>query len=295
MLILRKIVSHINIDKIELSKDFYVKMDTGENCKYSINYDPGYVINMDFLGQGHYRTNKCGWRRDKNYFFKYLLKEHPEIFSEENKIAIAEGDQPLVDNKFIEHFPEYKEFIGDELIHHHIGEDGQAVSLPVSIHRGNGIVHIAEKEIGVTEAGRQFSQEVQKDFEMGITFTWDKADEIIKRCVNQNSINENETSREKTNENSQQKQNRKIKNLEKIYKYFNKKADDNDFKLFEEKVKLGWEVAKFGYNFLEVVVEAGQILSDKSNGEKGNSNDIDDYYTEDTTYDAADNYKKGTP
>jgi len=296
MLILRKIFSHINIDKIELSKDFYVKMDTGEDCKYSINYNPEYVISMDFLGQKKNRTNKCGWLRDKNYFFKNLLKEHPEIFSEENKIAIAEGDQPLVDNKFIEHFPEYKEFIGDELIHHHIGEDGQAVSLPASIHRGYGIVHNAEKNIGVTEAGRQFSQEVQKDFDIGITFTWDKAEVIIKRCVNQNSINEKETSKEKTNENSQQNQNEKIKLSKKIYKYFNKKADDNDFKLFEEKVKHAWELTKFTFKALELVAELGtQILPDKSNGVKGNSNDVDDNYTEGTLYDAADNYTECTP
>lgn len=312
-----EIYSHINIDKNKLTQDFYVKMDTGEDCKYSIDYNPEYVINMDFLGQGNNRTNKCGWLRDKNYFFKNLLKEHPEIFSEENKIAISEGEQPLVDNKFIDYFPEYVDFIGDELIHHHIGEDGQAVALPVSIHRGYGIVHNAEKEIGVTEAGRQFSQEVQKDFEKGVTFSWDKAGVIIERCIAQNrpidkepnkessnqnrpidketnkertnqidkETNKERTNKKRTNKNSWQKQAKKDNIFTKVYNFAMKKADERGFETVGEMVKtyaLKATITIAKDIAVAVVEERIQRQTDKLNGEKGNSPNSYDYSTEDT-------------
>ncbi len=72
-------------------------------------------------------------------------------FQPRNKWAIEDGTSPVCDRVFIDFFPEYKDFLGDKLIHHHIGEDGQAVALPVGLHTGYGIVHNIEKELGVTK------------------------------------------------------------------------------------------------------------------------------------------------
>lgn len=57
----------------------------------------------------------------------------------------------MIDNTFIAYFPEYAQFKGDTLIHYHIGQAGQAVAVPKSIHPGGlSGVHEAEKSLGIT-------------------------------------------------------------------------------------------------------------------------------------------------
>ena len=176
-----KIYSHMDIDEVNLNRKFETILDTGDKHEYSIKYQTKYVVNMPYIGQGKGKGkgNKCGWLRDKNYFFKHLLEENPEIFSEENKFEIMNGDSPLVDNTFISFFPEYSDFISEKLFHHHIGEDGQAVALPTSLHKGYGVVHNSEKIIGVTENGINFSNHIQGDFIAGKTFEWSNAKNIM--------------------------------------------------------------------------------------------------------------------
>ncbi|WP_419881011.1 hypothetical protein ACN6MY_15565 [Peribacillus sp. B-H-3] len=45
-----------------------------------------------------------------------------------------ERSSSIVDEQFIKHFPQYKRYIKDPMRHHHIGEGGQAVALPISFH-----------------------------------------------------------------------------------------------------------------------------------------------------------------
>ncbi|WP_240458842.1 hypothetical protein [Virgibacillus sp. Bac330] len=60
------------------------------------------------------------------------------------------GRVPKVDEQFLNHFPQYKEYLQEPMRHHHIGEGGQAVALPKSLHPGYGGIHNVEKEWGVT-------------------------------------------------------------------------------------------------------------------------------------------------
>lgn len=177
------IYSHMGIDENMLNEKIEIILDSGQMHKYSIKYQPSYVVNMPFIGQGEGKGNKCGWLRNKNYFFQYLLEVKPEIFSELNKSKIMEGDSPSVDKTFIGFFPEYSDFIGEKLIHHHIGEDGQAVALPAGLHKGYGVVHNSEKVMGITKNGIDFSNHVQENFALGKPFEWSNASDIMNQVL----------------------------------------------------------------------------------------------------------------
>lgn len=74
-----------------------------------------------------------------------MSKAHPELFSETNMKRIAKGKAPRVDDTFLEYFPQYKGYKNKKLVHHHVGGGGQAMPIPVNLHKGFGIVHNVEK------------------------------------------------------------------------------------------------------------------------------------------------------
>ncbi|PFK43616.1 hypothetical protein COI93_09870 [Bacillus cereus] len=120
--------------------------------KYDEEYlvDPRLVVEMNFKGKTNSGTNAAGWERNAKKFFNTLLKSNPEFWSAENTALIKRGRVPIVDEQFIKHFPQYKEYIKDPMRHHHIGEGGQAVALPKSLHPGYGGIHNVEKDWGIT-------------------------------------------------------------------------------------------------------------------------------------------------
>ena len=111
--------------------------------------DPEFIADMPYVGEGLNGTNAQGWMRNMKYFFKELNRIHPELFSDYNKTLIAKGDPPIVDDQFLEYFPQYKDYINQELIHHHIGGGGQAMPIPVGLHPGSGGIHNIEKQYGI--------------------------------------------------------------------------------------------------------------------------------------------------
>ena len=104
---------------------------------------------MPFVGKGSKNANSQGWLRDSKYFFNELSKTHPELFSDTNMRAIANGDIPVVDEQFLKYFPQYEEYFGNVIRHHHIGGGSQATPVPKSIHEGSGGIHNVEKSNGI--------------------------------------------------------------------------------------------------------------------------------------------------
>lgn len=123
-----QIIAHYGIDGIKLQEQFSTTMDSGENLSYTVVHPIELVVEMDYCPSVS-SSNSQGWKRNKDYYFNQLYLSHPEYFSEENKFLLQEGDSPICDNTFVEFFPQYSKFVGETLIHHHIGEDGQAVAL----------------------------------------------------------------------------------------------------------------------------------------------------------------------
>ena len=156
----------IGVYKNVSQKDIEEKRYTSEGKTYDLNHNADLVVDMKFKGQENAKNNSeinsQGWERDQKYYFNELSTRHPEYFSEKNKKNIENGKAPIVDGRFIKHFPEYKSFKGETLVHHHIGGDGQAVAIPKSMHKGFGEIHNEEKKLGITKNGQDFSRDCEK-------------------------------------------------------------------------------------------------------------------------------------
>ncbi|OOM79262.1 tRNA3(Ser)-specific nuclease WapA precursor [Clostridium puniceum] len=111
--------------------------------------DPKYIVEMPYVGKNKKNSNSQGWKRDSKFFFKELQSKHPEIFGKKNTSLIKKGSIPIVDEKFIEHFPQYADNLDEVIRHHHIGGGGQAMPIPDTLHPGYGGIHNVEKEIGI--------------------------------------------------------------------------------------------------------------------------------------------------
>lgn len=138
-------------------KEINAVRTTKDGEKFRLNHSEELVKDMKYKGPKKSNTNSQGWERNPNYYFKQLLKDHPEYFNKKNKYRIEHNKVPRVNSKWIEHFPEHKDFDGQQLIHHHIGGDGQAVALPKGLHKGNGGIHVDERKLGITANAKEYS------------------------------------------------------------------------------------------------------------------------------------------
>lgn len=130
---------------------------TSEGKSYTINHPDELLVNMRYKGNTGSNVNSQGWERSSSYYFKELQSRHPEYFSKKNNLLIESGRSPIVDKRFADVFPQYKDYKGETLVHHHIGQDGQAVALPQSIHKGYGEIHAVENNLGITDKAQAFS------------------------------------------------------------------------------------------------------------------------------------------
>jgi len=136
---------------------------TSEGKTYTLDHPQELLVDMRYLGEGKSNANSQGWERSSVRYFKELQRSHPEYFSAKNTARIANGESPRVDRRFTEHFPQYKGYNNQTLVHHHVGGDGQAVALPQSVHKGWGEIHTVEHELGITDKARAFSDRCRAD------------------------------------------------------------------------------------------------------------------------------------
>jgi hypothetical protein len=80
-------------------------------------------------------VNAAGFPRNGPWFWRQMLNDYPEMFSDANKAAIRAGRSPVVDDVWIESNPTHQSFAGDKLIHHHIDQGANASGLPETIHQ----------------------------------------------------------------------------------------------------------------------------------------------------------------
>ena len=81
------------------------------------------------------KTNAAGVPRNGPWFWRQLLKLHPEMFSADNAARIRKGSAPIVDAKWIQYNPTHTEYMGDKLIHHHINQGNMATGIPEAAHK----------------------------------------------------------------------------------------------------------------------------------------------------------------
>lgn len=131
---------------------------TQEGKSYTIRCSEKLAVDMKFSGKTQPSSNSQGWERSSTKYFQQLHQNHPEMFSAKNVARIQNNQAPIVDQKIIDHNPQYAQFKGEQLVHHHVGGDGQAVAVPRSIHKGFGEIHNHEKNAGITQNCREFSE-----------------------------------------------------------------------------------------------------------------------------------------
>lgn len=172
-----KIYAHNEIEDVVFDIEYLVSTSDKE-MYYTAKYNEKLVVNMPFLGKENTSTlkNAQGWMRNAKYYYMQLKISYPDCLSQDNidKIYNREYGYVEIDDTFIQCFPEYADFRGDVLRHHHIGEDGQAVAIPQAMHStGYGEIHNVEKKIGVTTNAKAHSSKVQEALEAGYIQTGD--------------------------------------------------------------------------------------------------------------------------
>ncbi len=136
----------------------------------SLDYHPLSVIDMPYGGKS---TNSQGWLRSINYFNRALYEQAPKAFSTDNLKRLEARKSLIVDNQMAAVFPQYQDFKGQKLKHHHIGGDGQVVGVPEVLHIGNGGVYNVEKNTGITESAQAFSNYYCKTIREHPGLSWD--------------------------------------------------------------------------------------------------------------------------
>lgn len=85
-----------------------------------------------------------GGIRNARQFWSQWSGAYPETLSDANIARIQMGQSPIVDDAWINEFPEHADYSGETLIHHHLDYGPNAIPLPGSVHSqqpGWGIWH----------------------------------------------------------------------------------------------------------------------------------------------------------
>ncbi|NLA52505.1 MAG: hypothetical protein GX860_10350 [Alcaligenaceae bacterium] len=159
-------------------EEINARRTTSEGKTYTLNHPDELVVDMRYIGEEKSNANSQGWEKSRPNYFKEVYENHPEYFSTKNSMLIESGKSPMVDATFTEHFPQYKGYEGETLVHHHIGKDGQAVAVPQSIHKGHGEIHSVENELGITDNAREFSNNCKGICEKDASFIGKKSSEF---------------------------------------------------------------------------------------------------------------------
>ncbi len=65
-------------------------------------------------------VNAFGFNRDSNAYFKLLLQQQPQMFSQTNRDNVLIRNQaPKVDAQWIQYNPTHQSFRDQTLVHHH--------------------------------------------------------------------------------------------------------------------------------------------------------------------------------
>ena len=166
---------------------------TGEY--YTMRHNPELKVEMQFLGKGKNNANAQGWERSSDKYFNELLQQHPEMFSKKNITRIQQKCAPIVDQKMIDHNPQWTEYRNQPLIHHHIGGNGEAVAVPQNMHKGSGEIHNFEKSAGITDRCKSFSSQCGKMTESEGVKTSELHSRITKLSDEQTTITDEKSAR----------------------------------------------------------------------------------------------------
>jgi hypothetical protein len=108
-----------------LSSPFQVHIDP--------NGGPMAIDTSNFSGE----STLNGGVRNARAFWKAWGEQYPETLSSANVQRIGLGRSPVVDEQWVESFPETEDNMSETLAHHHLDCGPSAIPLPASVHGEN--------------------------------------------------------------------------------------------------------------------------------------------------------------
>jgi len=103
--------------------------------------NPKLIVDMRNAPAGS-SENAAGFPRNRVWFWNEMLRDNIDLFSPNNRGLIAGGRSPIVDQQWIQHFPQHAAYEGDTLVHHHIDQGPIATPLPEKVHQAwSGALH----------------------------------------------------------------------------------------------------------------------------------------------------------
>ncbi len=79
-------------------------------------------------------TTVSGAPRNAVWFWKQVKSSNPEYLSPKNIRVIKAGKSPRVDAHWVKYHPQHGSFMGETLVHHHMGQGPYATPVPKPIH-----------------------------------------------------------------------------------------------------------------------------------------------------------------
>ncbi|WPQ60127.1 RHS repeat-associated core domain-containing protein [Chitinophaga sancti] len=79
-------------------------------------------------------ANAAGFPRNSRWFWSKILEQHPEMFSQQNRMAIKAQRAPIVDEQWLTYNPAHAGYEGSKLVHHHIEQGNLAAAIPEKVH-----------------------------------------------------------------------------------------------------------------------------------------------------------------
>ena len=92
------------------------------------------AVNMNNV-VGASSANAFGFNRDGPKYFKLLLQQQPQMFSQQNRDAVMNSRAPTVDPQWIQYNPTHRSFEKQILVHHHWMQGNIAVAIPQPVHQ----------------------------------------------------------------------------------------------------------------------------------------------------------------
>jgi RHS repeat-associated protein len=128
--------------------DSPTKLPAAQHTPYQVHIDPRtgrgpMAIDTSTFTSGEVTLN--GGIRNPRQFWHQWSGTYGDTLSPANQTAVRARRSPVVDDPWIEHFPEHAPYKGETLIHHHLDYGRQAIPLPETVHGqrpGWGIWHM---------------------------------------------------------------------------------------------------------------------------------------------------------
>lgn len=153
----------------------------------TLNHDERLIVDMP-LAKENQPCNATGWLRDRKYYFENIQSRFPAAISEQNKRRIEDGNNIIVDDQYCEIFPQYSEYHGQLLHHHHIGDGRQAIAIPACLHIDWIGIHSAEKIMGIDVAAKHYSDYVKNELKHNPNSSDEEINANYVEYVKQNNI-----------------------------------------------------------------------------------------------------------